>query len=77
MELSHFWGEGLDGLVSLLGRGSELGSQFSASVVALELHFQSVFDVFLHHLCSFSQFLLLSLSASVLKPFGDSCQCQG
>ena len=44
----------LDGLVSLLGRGSELGSHFSSSIVALELHFQYVFDVFLHHLCSLS-----------------------
>ena len=51
----------LDGLVSPLGRGLELGSNFSASIVALELHFQSVFDVFLHHLCSLFQFMILLL----------------
>ena len=33
-----------DGLVSHLGRGSELSLHFSAFIVALDLHFQAVFD---------------------------------
>ena len=64
-----------------MGKGSKLGSHFFASVVALELHFQFIFDVFLHHLCSLSlpHFLgflviLVSVRGEVLGQFSSSSQ---